>query len=150
MMNKNAIALIFISSRARTSALIGGRNIAISFRNSKAFIRTNANVVQEGSSARFNNFELQGFFDDFMDSNFGSGVAKKDEKNDISEVEDDTNWNEADFRNEVQKRNSEVNTAESGQPESSVMTSGGEEEDEDAEFDGYMVRTTPHFFLVRI
>ena len=148
MMSKNAIALIFISTLARSSALIGGRNMAISFRNSKAFIRTKS-VVQEGSSARFSNFELQGFFDDFMDSNFGSGVAKKNEKNDNGEVEDDSNWNEADFRNEVQKRNSEINTAESGQPESSVVTSD-QEEDEDAEFDGYMVRTTPQFFLVRI
>jgi hypothetical protein len=79
-----------------------------------------------------------------MKVNFGNEDEKQPEKND--EVEENTMWREADFRSEVQKRNNEVDTTQNAQTERSIVITADGEDEEEVDFDGYMVRKM--FFLL--
>lgn len=101
-------------------------------------LQTNSRRIEKNAllspQCRSRDFKLHGFFDDFMKANFGSEDKTKPEANDDL-------WSEADFRNEVEKRNSEAedgNSATAKMDRSTVITS--DEEDKEEEFDGYMVR----------
>ena len=86
--------------------------------------------------------KLYGFFDDFMKENFGGGSANADANADAAEREDegtDKMLNEADFRSEVLRRNDEVENTSTKNAASNLMTADSEDEEE-VEFDGYMVR----------
>ena len=86
---------------------------------------------REVTRSKSKDVNLFGFFDDLMKGNIGNG----DEK----EAKDkDDELNEADFRNELQKR--EVESAQS--PAIGNLATGAEivnDEIEEQEFDGYMV-----------
>jgi hypothetical protein len=79
-----------------------------------------------------------------MKVNFGNEDEKQPEKND--EVEENTMWREADFRSEVQKRNNEVDTTQNAQTERSIVITADGEDEEEVDFDGYMVRKM--FFFI--
>jgi hypothetical protein len=88
---------------------------------------------REVTRSKSKDVNLFGFFDDLMKGNIGNG----DEK----EAKDkDDELNEADFRNEIQKR--EVESAQSPAIGNLVTATGAEivnDEIEEQEFDGYMV-----------
>jgi len=88
---------------------------------------------REVTRSKSKDVNLFGFFDDLMKGNIGNG----DEK----EAKDkDDELNEADFRNELQKR--EVESVQSPAIGNLVTATGAEivnDEIEEQEFDGYMV-----------
>lgn len=99
--------------------------------------------------------KLFGFFDDLMK---GTPMGKKQEptempvpsQSNLREVDGDGDeeWNESDFRNELQKRDVRDQAMDAGENESSsgmdrgnvIAATDEEESEEETEFDGYMVR----------
>ena len=104
---------------------------------------------------------LFGFFDDLINGNLGQNDdndGKKEgnqtirsERTTLGNDDNDGQevlWSEADFRNEVQKRNEEgldVSSKLAPQSNSDVIVAGKGDEEEEAEYDGYMVRK--HFIV---
>ena len=108
-------------------------------------LSTTRTSARTRSCSRSNDaMKLYGFFDDFMKENFGGGSANADANAnaDAAEREDegtDKMLNEADFRSEVLRRNDEVENTSTKNAASNLMTADSEDEEE-VEFDGYMVR----------
>ena len=106
-------------------------------------LSTTRSSARTRSCSRSNDaMKLHGFFDDFMKENFGGGSANADANADAAEREDegtDKMLNEADFRSEVLRRNDEVENTSTKNAASNLMTADSEDEEE-VEFDGYMVR----------
>jgi hypothetical protein len=138
------IYVTFVSHVTFCFALIANRIVAFSPRSTQSWTHPPANNIISSPGCRSNNIKLHGFFDDLMKVNFGNEDEKQPEKND--EVEENTMWREADFRSEVQKRNNEVDTTQNAQTERSIVITADGEDEEEVDFDGYMVRKM--FFLI--
>jgi hypothetical protein len=88
---------------------------------------------REVTRSKSKDVNLFGFFDDLMKGNIGNGDEKEAK-------DEDDELNEADFRNELQKR--EVESVQSPAIGNLVTATGAEivnDEIEEQEFDGYMV-----------
>ena len=86
--------------------------------------------------SQYNNVKLYGFFDDFMQANFGSDKDVEQKQMNAAVDDDEIIWNESDFQSEVKKRQQDIPTEATATSPSNVMIIDGEE----VEFDGYMVR----------
>lgn len=116
MMKLNIVAMVAFSAGIISSA---------------AFVQNSSLQVKSKSK----DFQLFGFFDDLMKGNIG----KQPQAEKAPKIEDDE-LNESNFRNEIQRRGEEAQSQDSDKVVVTATERMDGENEEEQEFDGYMLR----------